>query len=160
MKKLIIFATLLAGIFSSCHKEEIDRYRLAGPWELKTLELTFFDESGNVDSTSTISGAGVLQLWDTDAYDNICDYEFSAPPPSFAYFAGQAQMDPLLGKCWWVAGPGSTDRLTLWAEAPSIDPFVLYTVTDLKRNSMTLTYVQTNSNGNMVMKEVWKMEAH
>lgn len=149
-------------LFTACNKEEIMHHEQAGAWKIKSIETTWYD-AGNVDSTGTTHDAGVLQLWDNHSENNnVAEFEFTQDPPSSIYDVADAAagLDPQAGVCWWHAGPGSNDRLTLWFDTPGVDKFVIYTVTEIKRRTMTLTYVRVDSEGRMSLKEVWQLESY
>lgn len=165
MRKLLLFFLLFPAsgglLLTGCHKDELLHHKLAGMWTIKSITATYYDD-GVEDSTAVTPDAGILKLWDNHSdNDNIAEYEFFKPAPLSMYDLANASssLDPQKATCWWRGGPGSADRLTLWTDSPLADDFVLYTVTKVKRRSMTLTYVKVDSNGKMSLKEVWECES-
>jgi hypothetical protein len=152
---------ILLFVVLSCSKEDRYRYEFAGAWNMVSLDQTFY-VNGEVDSTASYTDCGVWLLEDNSSstYNNLHYVLDQAWPLSFSNFLISAGLSATEGNTYWYTDYTTQDRLTVHEELYLGAAWEIFTVVKLKRNKLTLQYVQADAvnNQSLAYKEVFVLE--
>jgi hypothetical protein len=162
MKNIIIFL-LAIPLLTSCIKSDLNsmnraRKKMAGKYEITTVEISRYDTAGNVVLSSTINSPGNIEL----QYDKTGEEVFNIityPTSLVSQTAVFGYIDNSNYKYWdadpsekrfmlWCIGPGFSHHLSATQEKDGKN----YTWTFIRSNSSSTEFAQT-----MDIKEVYKV---